>query len=129
MRVRSDIARMRQRGAGATGIHPGRHGLRRTAVGDPLAEFAEVNADEVEILLDDLTEEDVEEDEHEADETAAPTPRRKVAARETAEYHGGELADIWMMKGGKSPLLTPAQELVLAKRVEHGDPKAKDELV
>src|SRR5258708_26532644 len=32
-----------------------------------------------------------------------------------------------MMKGGKSPLLTPAQEIVLAKRVERGDHKAREE--
>ncbi len=127
MPVRSEIGRGRQRGHGSPLVHPGRHGLHRTPVADPLAEYAEVNADEVEILLDDLTEEDAaEEEEEEHDE---PAPRRKPHAREPATYHGGDLADIWTVKGGKSPLLTPAQELVLAKRVEHGDPKAKEELV
>src|SRR5262249_34192718 len=43
--------------------------------------------------------------------------------------HPNDLADPWMLKGGKAPLLTPTQELVLAKRVEHGDHHAREELL
>jgi len=42
---------------------------------------------------------------------------------------GGELQDVWTMKAGKSPLLTPAQEIILAKRAEGGDRHAKEELL
>jgi RNA polymerase primary sigma factor len=41
----------------------------------------------------------------------------------------GEIQDFWMMKGGKAPLLTPAQEILLAKRVERGDHTAREELL
>lgn len=48
--------------------------------------------------------------------------------KEYAGYHG-DIPDIWMMKGGKAPLLSPAQEIVLAKRVERGDRQAREELL
>jgi RNA polymerase primary sigma factor len=34
-----------------------------------------------------------------------------------------------MVKSGKTPLLTAAQEIVLAKRIEHGDAHAREELL
>src|SRR5439155_4868145 len=65
---------------------------------------------------------------HEIDQNLESPRIRQVRERARA-VSGSEVADIWMLKGGKSPLLTPAQELVLAKRIEHGDSRAKDELV
>lgn len=70
---------------------------------------------------DDHTEED-DADEHEDD-------RRRVSAGRGERYSPNDLADTWMLRGGKAPLLTPAQEIVLAKRAEKGDRNAKEELV
>lgn len=71
---------------------------------------------------------DADPHDHESDEEPhAETPARK-RVRESV-HHASEMADTWMLKGGKSPLLTAAQELTLAKRVEHGDQTAVEELV
>jgi RNA polymerase primary sigma factor len=40
-----------------------------------------------------------------------------------------ELADVWTLRSGKAPLLTASQEITLAKRVEHGDNHAREELL
>src|SRR5437773_5117003 len=62
-----------------------------------------------------------EEEEHEEE-------REEKHERGTGR-RGDDMADYWMLTGGKAPLLTPARELRLAKRVEHGDPEAKEELI
>ncbi len=40
-----------------------------------------------------------------------------------------DIPDLWMLKSGKTPLLTAAREITLAKRVEQGDRAAAEELV
>ncbi len=109
---------------------------------DPLVDTREVNTDYLDSLITDLGGADV--DAVGVPATAAigaidtenefGTARREGASRARSEEssyagHGPDLADVWTMKSGKTPLLTPAQEIVLAKRVEHGDSKAKEELL
>lgn len=97
----------------------------------------EVDVDFLDGLLHDLGEEEsvhaspADPDDHSHSDSHA---ERRVPAhddhdeKEYAGYHG-DIPDIWMMKGGKAPLLTSAQEIVLAKRVERGDHKAREELL
>jgi RNA polymerase primary sigma factor len=98
----------------------------------------EVNTDYVDSLITDLGGPDMETvaivtPAHAESDEGYGSSRRTASSRSTSEeshyYHGADLADVWTMKSGKTPLLTPAQEIVLAKRVEHGDMKAKEELL
>ncbi len=54
-------------------------------------------------------------------------PEKKSSLEPGLSFH--ELADTWMAKSGKAPLLTATQEIVLAKRVERGDARAREELL
>src|ERR1044071_5886985 len=94
--------------------------------------ITEVDPMDVErVLIDFGDEEDLEalhtsmhnghdETEHEDEE------REERPVRGTVRHRGDEMSDYWMLTGGKAPLLTPARELKLAKRVEHGAPQAKE---
>src|SRR5438552_5712534 len=101
---------------------------------DPLDETREVESDYLESLLHDLGDTDVSgraiepphdleehEDEHEEheeaeepEERAAVVKRRPKAEREYTGM-GPDIADVWTMKSGRTPLLSPAQEILLAK--------------
>lgn len=112
---------------------------------DPLADTRdtrEVNTDYLDSLITDLGGPDMEtvpvgthahgdaDEEYGASRRAPSTSRSSNSGSEDSyHYHGADLADVWTMKSGKTPLLTPAQEIILAKRVEHGDMKAKEELL
>src|SRR5207247_4380389 len=51
------------------------------------------------------------------------------AQEEHGPHSSRDMADSFMLHGGHAPLLTPVQELVLAKRVEHGDMHAREEIL
>jgi RNA polymerase primary sigma factor len=147
MAMRSDIRRRPMRGRAAA----------RVASLEPVDDTREVDSDYLETLLHDYGEEDaapvrppaargeeaeyavhavhadmVDPEEHaddHADEHADDDRRRKDRSDEEHGYHGGDIPDMWMMRGGKAPLLTSAQEIILAKRVERGDQKAREELL
>jgi RNA polymerase primary sigma factor len=55
--------------------------------------------------------------------------RAARAAGPRRDRQSRELADTWMLTGGKAPLLTAEQEVLLAKRYEAGDQSARDALV
>src|SRR5262249_29186200 len=117
----------------------------RTRRAESGGEYADLDAHELESLLldiggeevpvqsafdhpinsDPLQNEETESHEEEHDEEEEEHEERPVRHRR----HPNDLADPWMLKGGKAPLLTPTQELVLAKRVEHGDHNAREELL
>ncbi|MEP6755094.1 MAG: sigma-70 family RNA polymerase sigma factor [Chthonomonadales bacterium] len=59
-------------------------------------------------------------------EGAAESRREKPV---NTHYSGDSMPDFWTMRSGKSPLLSAAQEVVLAKRVEHGDMAAREQLI
>ncbi len=111
-----------------------RHRVARQRLHDPLDDYSDLDSMELESLLHDYSEEghavahqdvDSERTNHEHE----PDVHRETPDRYAPRGHANELADTWMLKGGRAPLLTAAQELVLAKRVEHGDQKAREELV
>jgi RNA polymerase primary sigma factor len=141
MATRNDIRRKPVRGRAAA----------RAAALDPLDETREVDSDYLETLLHDYGEEaatvrppvavheegeyavhavhaDHVDDHVDSDDHAEEDSRRKERADEEHGYHG-DIPDMWMMRGGKAPLLTSAQEIILAKRVERGDQKAREELL
>ena len=111
-----------------------RHALRTHVPGltPGLEEGREVDTDYLDGLLHDLGEEEGVHAHTAPEEHATHTERRHTSddhdEKEYAGYHG-DIPDIWMMTGGKAPLLTPHQEIVLAKRVERGDHKAREELL
>lgn len=106
---------------------------------DSVADTREVNTDYVDSLITDLGGAEMETvaigaAAHGEDEDDHASSRRGATSRSRSDdfgyrAFGPELADVWTMKSGKTPLLTAAQEIVLAKRVEHGDSKAKEELL
>jgi RNA polymerase primary sigma factor len=109
------------------------HGERRNGH-DDLTPLVEVNSSEIDSLLSELGEhaEDPHAHYDDPDTVGGGTHVDEPHAPAHSRFHresSGPITDIWMMKSGKAPLLTAAQELVLAKRVERGDHKAKDELV
>lgn len=57
-------------------------------------------------------------------------PAKAPDERSARETRGpDDIPDLWMLKSGKTPLLTAAREITLAKRVEQGDRAAAEELV
>lgn len=88
-------------------------------------EYAQFDTEDLQPLLPKSSENEEQENTHQAEESGWFGP----ASREELEEAYGELADTWMLKGGRTPLLTPAQEIVLAKRIERGDAKAREEMV
>src|SRR5688500_16253546 len=124
--VKKHGGRIRGRGkmaTGVVGVHPP----------DMLHDQVEIAEDDIESLLDGFNEAlrrdeiglaVVEEEEEEEEEEERPV-RRIREVRNRAE----DFADEWMRLGGKAPLLSAARELTLAHRVEHGDEKAKEELI
>src|SRR5258708_21706284 len=101
---------------------------------DDLVPLIEMNTSEIDSLLSDLGEQAEDPNIHfdEADtpahEDRSDEPNIRVRTRFNREA-AGPITDMWMVRSGKAPLLTAAQELVLAKRLEHGDSLAKEELV
>ncbi len=83
---------------------------------DPVLHVEVIHAEESDAPHDDSDEDEIVRDQ---DEERAVRHRR----------HPNDMADPWMLKGGKAPLLTPTQELVLAKRIEYGDHNAREELL
>jgi RNA polymerase primary sigma factor len=53
----------------------------------------------------------------------------RAAVRERARPQNDEIGASWIVKGGDGPLLTAAEEVVLARKIEQGDQRAKDTLV
>lgn len=87
------------------------HEERSAAWQDALA--AGVEADTVDAMTDDAS--------VELDHGAVR--RRRVSD------HPAEMLDFWAVKAGKTSLLTPAQEVRLAKRIEQGDTAAREHMV
>ncbi|HXG23412.1 MAG TPA: sigma-70 family RNA polymerase sigma factor [Chthonomonadales bacterium] len=88
-------------------------------------EYAQFDTEDLQSLLPESSADEEQANTHPAEESGWFGP----ASREELEEAYGELADTWMLKGGRTPLLTPAQEIVLAKRIERGDAKAREEMV
>lgn len=68
----------------------------------------------------------------ELDEKPTTEAVRIASVREEARpgnHDTGDIADIWTLRSGKAPLLCPAREVKLARRVEAGDRTAREELV
>jgi RNA polymerase primary sigma factor len=130
MSVRTEIHKPRK---------PNGHGHRwlqgeRRINHDDITGLTEINTSEIDSLLTELGEPVEESRLHfdEVDNVADEFHAEERSPRTPARFHretSGPITDMWMVRSGKAPLLTAAQELVLAKRVEHGDQSAKDELV
>src|SRR5438876_2221699 len=111
------------------------------ALGDPILENCpDLDPVCVETLINELGDDEVRSlyasngdghhDEHPDEDETEDAEERHRETDPRAERHGpNDLADTWMLKGGKTPLLTPSQEIVLAKRAEKGDHTAKEDLV
>jgi RNA polymerase primary sigma factor len=130
MPQRNEIRRPHVRGRGRAAT-----ALRRA--GALPEETRELDAEYLESLLGDLGEHGMEPLAapalaHEEEPHPADLHEEENRARAAAEDDHGptrDIPDIWTLKGGKTPLLTAAQEIVLAKRVEHGDRHAREELL
>lgn len=88
-----------------------------------LAEASELGTEEVEALLHEFAEEggpDLQIENSAADE---------LDSGDEGSSEDDTLSDVWVQKAGRAPLLTPAQEITLAKRIERGDQRAKEELL
>src|SRR5947209_2883192 len=77
-------------------------------------DYRDVDGADVDLLLADLHEEPREAADHLTDHDDEEHRAAVVRLRES-QHAGRDIADIWTMTGGKGPLLTAAQELVLAK--------------
>jgi len=99
---------------------------------DPLeeGELTDVNsfedeADDAEVLgLQPLPEDDEQEDEDAAEETVD-----EPWADDARELQLGDSLSLFLREIGRYPLLTAAEEVALAKRVERGDPAAKERMI
>jgi len=60
---------------------------------------------------------------------AAAEMERGVARRHRVPDRSAEMLDFWAVKAGKTSLLTSAQEVRLAKRIEQGDSAAREHMV
>src|SRR5690348_13408461 len=92
---------------------------------DGLAEELELDAaamDELQHRLDELGVEVTSEDDDAEDEAAA-------AAAEARPVAGPDLLQVFLRDIGRVPLLTAAQEVELAKRIERGDAQAKRHMI
>lgn len=111
---------------------------------DPLLEMREMDGDSLETLIHELgdmegihlrernqTGNTYSEDPHEQSDPQNMDQHdsRRVSAASQAAGSIHEMSDTWMIKSGKAPLLTSAQEMLLAKRVEHGDSRAREDLL
>lgn len=59
----------------------------------------------------------------------APEPGYDSATEHSPESGAGTFDDFWMRSSGKTPLLSAAEELVLARRAEKGDRQAREAMV
>ena len=103
-------------------------GLVLRAEIDEVAEHEGFSQTEVESLLHDLEERGIEivVDEDEADDT--PAAKRAVAAAAPASFTTDSL-QLFLNDAGRYPLLTAAEEVELAKRIEKGDLEAKNRMI
>jgi len=63
-------------------------------------------------------------------DTGAMHPTARRATRTEGGYvSGSDMPDIWMQRNGKASLLSAAQEIALAQRVERGDSEAREALM
>jgi RNA polymerase primary sigma factor len=98
-----------------------------------LAELADVHSlDELEVELlrgelEQRTIEVVEDDGERAEAEAAPPPPPPVI--EDAEEGTTDALQLFLREAGRHPLLTAAQEVELAKRIERGDGQAKQRMI
>lgn len=129
MSIRSELHKPRR----PNGHHRRWPHVERRHGHDEFTPLVEINVSEIDTLLTDFGEHT--EDPH----TEFDEPEHNEVHQEE-EHHvrtygrfnresGGQVADMWTLRSGKAPLLTASQELVLAKRIEHGDHHAKEELL
>jgi RNA polymerase primary sigma factor len=92
---------------------------------DRLAEELALDGDDVDALHARLQERDIEVRD---DCGQDGTPDTQVTPRELAGYTTDALQQ-FLNEAGRHPLLTPAEEIALAKRIERGDLAAKDRMI
>ena len=85
------------------------------------------------VLAHDLDEAEAEALAHELDaHGAAPEPKRRSPSSTSRSAHGLYTTDSFQMflnEAGRYPLLTAAEEVELAKRIEKGDMEAKERMI
>ncbi len=84
----------------------------------------ELAPDQLERFLTDLTERGIE-----IVESAEPEPERETANVDLTIDPSLDSLRMYLREIGRVPLLTASQEVALAKRIERGDMRAKDEMI
>ena len=84
----------------------------------------ELAPDQLERFLTDLTERGIE-----IVETSDPEPEREMANVDLTIDPSLDSLRMYLREIGRVPLLTASQEVALAKRIERGDMRAKDEMI
>ena len=84
----------------------------------------ELAPDQLERFLTDLTERGIE-----IVETSDPEPERETANVDLTIDPSLDSLRMYLREIGRVPLLTASQEVALAKRIERGDMRAKDEMI
>ena len=84
----------------------------------------ELAPDQLERFLTDLTERGIE-----VVETSDPEPERETANVDLTIDPSLDSLRMYLREIGRVPLLTASQEVALAKRIERGDMRAKDEMI
>jgi RNA polymerase primary sigma factor len=87
-------------------------------------EEAELDSDEIDALRERLAEEGIEV----RDDCGQSAPPTRVSNGELAGYTTDAL-QLFLNEAGRYPLLTPAEEIELAKRIERGDLAAKERMI
>lgn len=93
------------------------------------AEAAELEPHEVETLIRELEERTIEIIESKAPEPAQPAPASKWADVESTTEVTTDPLQLFLREIGRHPLLTAADEVELAKRIERGDMSAKRRMI
>jgi len=94
-----------------------------------VAEAAELEAHEIETLIRELEERTIEVIDRKAQAAAAPAPVNKWVAVETTTEVTTDPLQLFLREIGRHPLLTAADEVELAKRIERGDMSAKRRMI
>lgn len=107
--------------------------LPEAALAEPAVVGVEFDPSSMEALIHDYGDEEVRalhiEQELDASEEEHEEPRESLQERTALVNTQDEMSDTWMLRGGKAKLLTPAQEITLAKRVEKNDRQAREEIL
>ena len=94
-----------------------------------VAEAVEFEAHEIEALFRELEERTIEIIEPKAPEPAPPAPASKWADVESTTEVTTDPLQLFLREIGRHPLLTAADEVELAKRIERGDMSAKRRMI